>query len=175
MAAQNCSLKHHSFIQIFIPNIIKVRQSLYVTIVACRTAGQQIKWTILHLGHVPTKIHLISPDCPQPSMALHIYSTQSWLKTPFPNNSIMRVFGTFAPSLLSHFSHLCMQLSPRDMFLLPLLQSLLLSSEPQGSNCVCKCGSWTLLPLNCFSTNHLPSLEAKESNCVCKWLVVKPF
>ena len=40
------------------------------TIVVCWTAGQQVEQSILHLEHENTKIHIISPCWPRPSIAL---------------------------------------------------------------------------------------------------------
>ena len=36
---------------------------------ACWTAGQQVEKSVLHQGMIHNKIHLISPGCPQPSIA----------------------------------------------------------------------------------------------------------
>ena len=50
------------------------------TVVACRTAGEQVERSILHQGY-HNKIHLIRPGCPWPRVALQVQNRD--LKHPF--------------------------------------------------------------------------------------------
>ena len=58
------STKHRS-------NLCNKQGSVHGTVVADWT-GQLVERSILHQGHDAQQIHLISPDCPWPSIALHM-------------------------------------------------------------------------------------------------------